>query len=264
MGQLSVAEAAERLGVSVPRIHQRIADSSLPAVRIGTQWVIDDSALPAAAQQRTPGRRLSHRSAWALVATSIRDQSTLARLTPTERARARQRWQRLCAEATSPAVHSEVGTEAVAALLRSWLRNRAKRRRLRASPRDLPDLRADPRVWLSGLSHPQSDLASGDLVEGYLGPADFTAIVDDYLLSPAATESLTNVVIHLVEEPIRSSLGGHNETSLLLAADLAEHHGPREAARAVAILRSIANRPAAAKARRHGPVPPSDPGGHPK
>ncbi len=41
---MSVAQSAERLGVSVSRIHQRIADGSLVAERIGAQWVIDESS----------------------------------------------------------------------------------------------------------------------------------------------------------------------------------------------------------------------------
>ena len=42
VANVSVAEAARRLGVSVPRIHQRIADGSLNAERIGSQWVVDE------------------------------------------------------------------------------------------------------------------------------------------------------------------------------------------------------------------------------
>ena len=37
MGAVSVAQAAERLGLSVPRIHQRLADGSLIAERISSR-----------------------------------------------------------------------------------------------------------------------------------------------------------------------------------------------------------------------------------
>ena len=42
MGQVSVAEAADRMGVGVQRIHRRIAEGSLRAERVGHQWVIDE------------------------------------------------------------------------------------------------------------------------------------------------------------------------------------------------------------------------------
>lgn len=45
MARVSVAEAARRLGVGVPRIHQRIADGSLRAERLGSQWVVDELSL---------------------------------------------------------------------------------------------------------------------------------------------------------------------------------------------------------------------------
>lgn len=45
MAKVSVAEAAKRLGVGVPRIHQRIVDGSLRAERIGSQWAIDELSL---------------------------------------------------------------------------------------------------------------------------------------------------------------------------------------------------------------------------
>ena len=54
MGNVSVAEAAQRLGVGVPRIHQRIADGSLRAERIGSQWVVDELSLLRAAERKEP------------------------------------------------------------------------------------------------------------------------------------------------------------------------------------------------------------------
>ena len=56
VGTISVAEAARRLGVGVPRIHQRIADGSLRAERIGSQWVIDEALLPSVLEPSRAGR----------------------------------------------------------------------------------------------------------------------------------------------------------------------------------------------------------------
>ena len=235
MGQLSVAEAARRLGVGVPRVHQRIANGSLPATRVGSQWIIDEAALVSLAESGAPGRPLSQRSAWALVAVSQADQRILKALAPVERSRARDRLCRLLALATG--APSEAQIHAVAALLRSWLRHRAGRRLYSASPRDLPDLREDDRTVLSGVSQARSGMASGNLVEGYVGADDLAAIIDDYLLSPITNGRNTNVVLHIGSGIFPVAIGGI--APLMLAADLAEHRGPREESLAAEILREI-------------------------
>jgi excisionase family DNA binding protein len=236
MGQVSVSEAARRLGVGVSRVHQRIADGSLPAVRVGSQWILDEAALPAAAESSKPGRPLSRRSAWALVAVS-QDRAAPEPLAPAERTRARKRLSCLLAS-SSVGEPSEAEVHMVALLLRSWLRNRAERHLYRASPRDLPDLRADNRVVLSGLSHPGSGIASGDVVEGYVSADDVGAVMDDYLLSTVPVGKDANVVLHVVSV-ISFDVAG-DIAPLLLAADLAEHRGPREELRAVEIVRAVA------------------------
>lgn len=65
MEAVSVAQAAERIGVSVPRIHQRIADGSLSAERIGSQWAVDERSLLRIQERSKAGRPISARSAWA-------------------------------------------------------------------------------------------------------------------------------------------------------------------------------------------------------
>lgn len=235
MALIGVAEAAKRLGVSVSRVHQRIVDGSLPATRIGAQWVIDEAVLPAVAES-TPGRPLSRRSAWALVAVSQGDGDAVARLAPTEIARARTRLGRLLALASAADTEPEARAESVAKLLRAWMRARSHRRPFRASPRDLSDLRRDPRVALGGASHPSSGIAAGDLVEGYVSFDHLPAVVEDYLLSPARTPGeAPNVVLHVTEPGQPVAVG-----PLLVAADLAEHRGPREQARSVELLRELA------------------------
>jgi excisionase family DNA binding protein len=237
VGQISVAEAAKRLGVGVPRVHQRIADGSLPAVRVGSQWVIDEASLPLVSESRTPGRPLSRRSAWALLAVSEANQRVLGGLAPAERSRARNRLRQLLALSSTDSALSEAQVDAAASLLRSSFRSRAERRLYRASPRDLPDLRGDHRVVLSGVSHPHSGIASGDLVEGYVATHDVDAVVGDYLLSPVAADKDANVVLHAAFADILQTA---DIGPLLLAADLAEHRRPREEVRAAELLREIA------------------------
>ena len=81
------------------------------------------------------------------------------------------------------------------------LRNRAERALFVASPRDLPDLREDNRLHLSGVSLHESGISFGDVAEGYVSSDDLNGLVDDYLLSPAA-RSRANVILHVV--PCRS------------------------------------------------------------
>lgn len=244
MAMLSVAEAAERLGVSKQRVLRRIADGSLPADSVGYQWVINEAALVPVAEVSRVGRPLSERSACALIALSVPGGEPPAALAASEKSRARKRLHHLLARAVSASPSSEQEFRDVSFLLRSMLRNRAGRRLFRASPSDLPDLRQDRRLVLSGLSHPDSGIASGGLVEGYVRDLDLGVVEDDYLLSPGVGDRDANVVLHVFSFAGLRDLA-HDGAPLLLAADLVEHRGPREEARAVELLRAVAS--------RHGP-----------
>jgi len=238
MGQVSVAEAAVRLGVGVQRIHRRIAEGSLRAERVGHQWVIDEADLILLGESRSAGRPLSERSAWAVVAVSELDRDALGRLASSERARARHRWGLLLGEAVGGVSGSEAQVHSIASRVASLLRNRAERGLYRASPRDLPDMREDRRLVLSGLSHPESGIASGEVVEAYVSADELDAVVAEYLLSE---DRGGNVVVHVISLADAASglRGPRGVPALVVAADLAEHRGPREEARAVELLRSL-------------------------
>lgn len=247
MSAISVAEAAKRLGVHVQRIHQRIADGSLPAERIGRQWVIDESAV-ARLDRNSPGRPLSARSAWILAALASGDQKIVSAVAPSDRSRGNARLRHILEKASkangrSP---SEDQVAEVAASLRFLLRGRADRRVYRASPRDLPDLRADDRLSLAGLSLPTSGISSGDLVEAYIESEHLRPLSNDYLLSDTS-HGRANVILHVVKRPANLPISSLDPSQnwLLLAVDLAEHQGPREEARAVKVLADAANAPKA-------------------
>jgi excisionase family DNA binding protein len=231
IANLSVAEAAKRLGVGVPRVHQRIADGSLRAERIGSQWVVDELSLLRVAERKSAGRPLSVRSAWALIALAGGEKDALADLAPVERARAKARLEELFAFVAKPP-KSEEDVRRIAGVLRSWFRSRASRELYRAASADLPGLREDVR-WaaLGGLSAAASGIGAGDLVEGYLAEADAKSLSEDFLLVPAERDA--NVVVHVLPEGRRA----YPDSRLMLAADLAEHRGPREERRAVEFLR---------------------------
>jgi excisionase family DNA binding protein len=229
MANVSVAEAARRLGVGVPRIHKRIADGSLRAERIGSQWVVDELSLLRAAEHREPGRPLSARSAWAIIALAEGDDEALGALAPVERSRAKARLDELVESA--PKRPSEDAVRRIAAKLRQMFRNRAERRLYEAAAADLPGLREDRR-WQSLESPAASGIASSE-VDGYVAVADLAGLERAFLLMPAIDEG--NVVIHLLPEGQHA----YPDSKLQLAADLAEHRGAREELRAAALLREM-------------------------
>lgn len=212
---LSVPEAAAKSGLSEQRLRALVSSGRLPAVRVGRQWVVDEAAL--ARHEPRMGRPLSERSCWALLGLAAGHPSGLD---PSERHRARQRL-RLLAESRAPA-----------SLLRSWLPNRARRQVYRASPRDIIDLRADPRLLLSGLSHPDSAISAADVAEGYVLESALAGLVADFLLIEAG-DAMGNVVLHIPSRPLS------RVSPLLLAADLSEHHHDREDARVAELVGSL-------------------------
>lgn len=232
--RVSVAEAAEVLGVHPQRIHQRIREGSLPAVKVGNQWSINRVDLRRLAHHSRPGRPLSSKSAWDLLAVADSDQAA-SQLSPSARSRARSRLASLLADAGSGDLEDS------AAQIVNALRNRAERALFIASPRDLPDLREDRRVHLSGVSLRESNMSAGDLAEGYVSAGDLDGLVDDYLLS-SAPRSRANVILHVVPDEAgrldELALDDVARSPLALASDLAEHDGIREKSEA---LRSLAN-----------------------
>jgi len=84
-----------------------------------------------------------------------------------------------------------------AAQLAHALRNRAVGALLVASLRDLPDVRDDERVHLSGVSLPESHMSASAVAVAYVSSDDLDAPVGDYLLSPAP-RSRANVILHVV------------------------------------------------------------------
>lgn len=116
-------------------------------------------------------------------------------------------------------------------LLRSWLASRAERRRLSAP--DAQALRSDARVVLSGLSDQRGGLSAAGDLEGYVRAVDADAVIRDHLLIDAGPSAA--VVLHI--SPL---LPDAPVPLLLVAADLADHDGPRELASARDLIRKWA------------------------
>ena len=203
---IELAEAARMMGVSAVRARQLAREGRLRARRVGGRWLVDAASVPSAPRR---GRPMSPRIAWALV--QISRGGSADWIEPRESYRLRKALDRLVAD-DEPEL-----------LLRSWLAARAERELLSASEVDA--LHADARLVLSGLSDERSGLSAAANVEAYVRAEDADAVRRDHLLVDAGSNA--NVVLHV--SPL---LPDRPVLVLLLAADLADHDGPRELARA--------------------------------
>jgi excisionase family DNA binding protein len=214
--ELSVAEVAERLGVSPRRVRERIELGDLSARRIGRSWVVEETQLAGSARVSRP---MSVRVSWAFL--DLLAGGRAESVSQPERSRLRRKQEQLIsAGADGPA------------LMRSWLRRRAAPLWLSVASSDLEDLKADERVVPSGVSDPRSGVSAADLVEGYVDRRDLAAVQSDFLLSAKGSH---NVLFHVVDGPVPSS----PVPLPVLIADLADHDGPRENAAAAALIRQL-------------------------
>lgn len=206
MEVVSVAEAARIMGVSAARARRLAAEGRMRARRVGGRWLIDPSSLPSAPKRSRP---MSPRMAWALALVAAGEAPDW--IEPRESYRLRRALDRLVAD-DRPEI-----------LLRSWLASRADRRRLSAV--DLVALRSDSRVLRSGVSDDRSGLSTAASLEGYVHVDQVDAVVREHLLVNAGRQA--EVVLH-----VSPWVPDAPTPLLVLAADLADHDGPRELARA--------------------------------
>jgi excisionase family DNA binding protein len=205
--EVSVREAADALGVSDRRVRQLIASGRIRARRVGSQWLVDGASLPGAPRRSRP---LSHTEAWLLLATEQAPRGRPGRWS--------ERRDRLRDDA-SPA-----------SLLASWAAARGDR--LLFAAREPRGVLEDPAVIRSGVSDPRSGIGAADLAEGYVRRDDLDAVRRRHLLRPAAGRP--DVILHVV-----AALPAAPVPPLVLAADLAEHDGPRELARAGELIAQV-------------------------
>ncbi|WP_413543946.1 helix-turn-helix domain-containing protein [Citricoccus nitrophenolicus] len=212
--QLTVSEYAHRSGLSERRVRQLVKDGELAASRAGRIWIIET---PGSMPRRLPGRPMSAQNAL-LLARWLEGLDVDAQRSHRFRGIA----SRLSAED-----HPEL-------LLASLLARRARRKVYAVQDGDLPELREDSRMKLSGVSHEQSGLLAAREVEGYVSPDDLESVVRDYLMveTPVGKGS---VLLHVAE------LNGP-VPPLFVAADLSERGGVRELQASREIIREQVGR----------------------
>jgi excisionase family DNA binding protein len=228
---MSVPQAAALLGVNRQRIHQRIQAGSLPAQKVGGRYILGADDVHRLRGSSMPGRPMSAKSAWDMIV--VADGEGAAQLNPVSRSRARGKLDDLLAAL------QDVEPDVASARLQHVLGNRAERCAFEAPRGDLSDLRCDARIQLSGVCVPESNLSAGEFVEGYVASHDAESLIRDFLLVPVA-RAQANVILHVVPPdqaqriPARAGLSW---AQLAIAADLAEHDGPRERFQALALAR---------------------------
>jgi len=213
--ELSVSEAARAAGLSHARVRQLVRSGEVPSRVVGNQHVIIDPSALLSRPSRA-GRPLSERSAWALL--MIADGQRHDWMSPKDVYRAKAHLSRI---ASDPA--PEVALQAL-------VRNRAKRLAFRAQ--EPSSLLNDDELLPSGLSDARAGMSAGSDVEAYVHVDDLRKIVRRHLLVESSGAD-ANVWLHVAPLVPASPL------RLQVAADLAEHGGPRERSRSREIVRDV-------------------------
>jgi excisionase family DNA binding protein len=210
---VSVAEAAEALGLSARRVRALAVAGEIPARRVGRVWVI---ALDRGRPPRPPGRRLSARSAWAVLGLGH------DRLSRSERQRARERQERFFD------------------LPPGAFDRRADVYRFVAHPAALRRLEDDFRLVLGGVSaasHHGADVIAVDRLEGYVRANDLEDVRQTYALRPPGEGDSANTVLRVPAPAWPFPEGEHFAPRLVVAADLRDTGDERSVRAARGLLR---------------------------
>lgn len=218
---LGVNDAAKRLGVRPERVLKLIHDGRLDAQKVGSRWVINESALTGKVWIKSPGRPLSAKNAMALAQALEGEESP--DLGAVEKHRLQKHVRNL-------RVHDDPKGQ-----LQSWLAARAPALEFSVSVSDISELRKDPRIKLSGVSDPRSGLLPGNEVEAYVSKVDLQRLRSEWFLVPANNSQKANVILRVLDKH------PSKVPAIFSAMDLAEHPGPREQSAASSIIRSILN-----------------------
>lgn len=210
---ISVGEYAARAEVHYSAVAKRARKGEIPAIKVGSHWVISEAALNA---RRAASRPMSPDNARRLLVLISGLESDVVDPVLKGRLRAKAR------DLQDGRVSSE--------MMWSWVRSRAPRQGFACAPDDLPDLLADDRLIPSGVIDPRSGLASSNVVEGYVHPDEYDRVVREFLLAPSERP---NVWLHVANPPLDDS--GRIPVGFVIA-DLLDHDRPRENAAAERLI----------------------------
>lgn len=179
MTDITVANAAARLGLSPARVRALIAAGDLPARKLGGRWVLDPVDIDAAdAKVRVSGRPWSPRMAWGLIALAERRKPI--DLSAPERSRLRSRLR---------------GQPELGALAR-LTRKRSETHRLHLHRGALGRALGWPGGAPTGTSARGHELVKADTVELYLPANSLGQLIRDLHAKPAFGAEV-NLTVHV-------------------------------------------------------------------
>lgn len=206
---LTVAQTAERLGVTPSRVRALIENHQLRAARVGlsSYFVLEEDVERRVSLGSVTGRPLSPRNAWAVIMLAAGMHPEFVD---------RQNRHRL---------RQLLGRDGLAGL-RIRLRTRGRSVRLRAHPGELARVANNPGLVLTGAgaaAHYRLGLSTGEAVEGYVRESDYERVVSRHHLREWKD---TNVLLRVVPLDDGWSLGKVAPLPAV-ALDLAEDSDPR-------------------------------------
>ena len=209
-GQLSVIEAAARLRVHPNDVRRLIDAGDLPAVKVGRQWLIPESAVERRLDLAPrPGRRMSPRAAWGILL--LAEGGVAAWLTPQERWRARRR----------------LGQTPLQDM-RDRLVTRGVPYPCRAHPSMLPRMRDDAELVLTGVTAARALgvglLGGDDRLEAYVDSRLAASVIDRYRLRPSSDPNVQLRIVKGIDWPWPPA---RIAPRAAVALDLAEDPEPR-------------------------------------
>ena len=209
-----VSEFAREKGISRSRAYALVRSGAIDSVQLDDGTILVEGVAAHYWKPRN-ARPLSERMAWALL--SALDGEWDASLRGAEKSRLLGHIRDLRND-REPAL-----------ALAEKVSKRAVLREYGVHKDDLADLRADPRLQVSGIGAPGSGMVAGEFVEGYVAPEHVDGLVSEYLLGSSSQGAGVSLRV--------SSLASVGRAAI--AADLADWRGDRmlrEANRIVADL----------------------------
>lgn len=180
MDQMSVDEAAKRMGLHPAHVRRLVREGEIPAQKVGARWLVSESALRQRDRlQPSSGRPLSPNMAWALLelaGAGLRADEDVRGVRAVHELldrRARHRLRRLLADAPPPNRWA------------AWLRRRAQPERVWVHPGVIGRLASDSRIHAGAAAAAAAaemgvGAGVGEEQVFYLNESDLGAVLDDY------------------------------------------------------------------------------------
>jgi hypothetical protein len=181
---VSVADAAQELGLDPSRVRSLIASGSLSAEKVAGRWLVQwDSVVARGREPHPPGRPMASRNAWALLLAAS-GEPVPDEIEPVARWRVQQT---LRGGGITP--------------VRSRLDRRARAARFWGLPGELRHLRAVPHVALTGSSAASHlGLLAPDTVDAYVRASQLKRLVVEHGLQEVNRPGEKNVILRAVPD----------------------------------------------------------------